>query len=65
LVLLRADAHPAGGGDPGLVVTTEPLAIACESGVIRVAELMQEGRAATRAEEFLRGYPIRVGDRLT
>lgn len=55
-----------GVGDPGTVLQAdERLVIACGEGAIELIEVQQEGRRPMRADEFLRGYPLRAGDRLS
>ncbi len=56
-----------GMGEPGEVLEAsgDLLKIACEEGAIRVLEVQREGRQRMSAGEFLNGYDIRVGDRLT
>jgi methionyl-tRNA formyltransferase len=66
LILLRATAGEDGKGEPGQVTATgRVVRVACAPGTLEVTELMQEGRSPMMAEEFLRGYPLRAGDRLT
>jgi methionyl-tRNA formyltransferase len=49
-----------GAGEPGRVLD-EGLTVACGEGAIRLVELQREGRKPMRADEFLRGTPIRRG----
>lgn len=56
---------PSGNAKPGEVVRAEKdqLLVNTGDGVIVVREIQQEGRKRMSVEEFLRGYPLRVGDR--
>jgi methionyl-tRNA formyltransferase len=60
-VLLSAPAP--GAGRPGEVLDAAPT-VACGSGAVRLLRLQRAGRAAMDAGEFLRGHPLRPGDRL-
>ncbi len=55
-----------GSGEPGEVIEAEGecLVVACGERAVEIAEVQREGRARMSAEEFLRGYPFRPGDRL-
>jgi methionyl-tRNA formyltransferase len=53
-----------GEGAPG-VVLDEALLVACGQGAVRLLRAQREGRAAQDAEEFRRGFPLRLGQRLT
>jgi methionyl-tRNA formyltransferase len=66
LIVLRATAADDVRGEPGAVVATGgAVSVACSPGSIDITELMQEGRAPMATKEFLRGYPLAAGDRLT
>jgi methionyl-tRNA formyltransferase len=52
-----------GAGAPGEVLD-DHLTIACGDGAIRILELQREGKARMKAEDFLRGTPLRAGARL-
>jgi len=39
--------------------------VACGEGAVELLELQQEGRRVLPADAFLRGYPLRPGDRLS
>jgi methionyl-tRNA formyltransferase len=52
-----------GAGDPGELLDDE-LTIACGEGALRITRVQRAGRAAQDAEEFLRGFPLRKGERL-
>ncbi len=49
-----------GGGAPRAVLDNN-LAIACGEGAVRIVELQKAGGKPMRAEEFLRGTPVRPG----
>lgn len=51
-------------GEPGAVLD-DRLTIACKQGAIRVLELQRAGRQPMKAEEFLRGTPVKPPARLT
>jgi len=52
--------------EPGIVVRCEngELAVSCKDGAVAIELLQPAGKRLMSAEEFLRGYPIQVGDRL-
>jgi methionyl-tRNA formyltransferase len=50
----------SGAGEPGRVLD-DGLTVACGEGAIRLVELQREGRKPMRADEFVRGTPIRRG----
>jgi methionyl-tRNA formyltransferase len=52
-----------GSGAPGEVLD-DHLTIACQQGALRILELQRAGKAPMKAEEFLRGTPLKVGARL-
>jgi len=49
-----------GSGAPGDVLD-DHLAVACKQGAIRILELQRAGRQPMKAEEFLRGTPLKPG----
>jgi methionyl-tRNA formyltransferase len=49
-----------GSGAPGDVLDDD-LAVACKQGAIRILELQRAGRQPMKAEEFLRGTPLKPG----
>lgn len=61
--LLKAE-RAEGSGPPGTIVNDD-FAIACADGAIRPLILQRAGRAAMKREDFLRGLPLRPGDRLS
>jgi methionyl-tRNA formyltransferase len=52
-----------GAGAPGEVLD-DRLAIACSEGAIRILELQRAGKGAMKAEDFLRGTPLKPPLRL-
>ena len=53
-----------GSGAPGEVLD-DHIAIACKEGAIRILELQRAGKQPMKAEEFLRGSPIKTGARFS
>ena len=51
-------------GAPGELLD-DNLLIACETGAVRILRAQREGRGAQDATEFLRGFPLKAGTRLT
>ena len=51
-----------GLGAPGELLDHR-LAVACGDGAIRILELQRAGKAPMKAEEFLRGTPLKPGAR--
>jgi methionyl-tRNA formyltransferase len=58
-------ATVAGQGKPGEVLRVDPsgLCVACGEGVLVVTELQRSGGKRLSAAEFLRGFPLSVGER--
>ena len=52
-----------GSGAPGELLD-DRLTIACNEGAIRILELQRAGKAPMKAEEFLRGTPLKPPMRL-
>jgi methionyl-tRNA formyltransferase len=52
------------GGEAGRVLD-DGLLIACGEGAVRLLRAQREGRSAQDAEAFLRGFPLKEGDRLS
>ncbi len=64
-VLLGAPEQEAPGAEPGAVLdTTSGLTVATGGGTLRLLRVQRAGKAAQDAESFLRGNPLRPGDRL-
>jgi len=60
-----ADSTPM-SSDPGTVIEAGPrLLVAASEGAVDILTLQPAGKKVLTAAEFLRGYPIAVGDRLT
>src|SRR5229473_2934562 len=53
-------AMAAGSGAPGEVLD-DHFAVACKEGAIRILDLQRAGKQPMKAEEFLRGTPVKVG----
>jgi methionyl-tRNA formyltransferase len=53
-----------GSGSPGAVLD-ERLTVACGDGAVRIVELQKAGSKPMRAEDFLRGTPVRAGTALS
>jgi methionyl-tRNA formyltransferase len=53
-----------GSGAPGDLID-DRLAVACHEGALRILELQRAGKAPLKAEEFLRGTPLKPPARLT
>jgi methionyl-tRNA formyltransferase len=58
-------ATAAGRGESGEVLRVDPsgLCVACGEGVLVVTELQRSGGKRLSAAEFLRGFPLSVGER--
>jgi methionyl-tRNA formyltransferase len=52
-----------GSGAPGTVLD-DGLTVACGDGAVRIVELQKAGSRPMKAEEFLRGTPVRSGTAL-
>jgi methionyl-tRNA formyltransferase len=69
LILGRCQVRPAAaaGVEPGTIVAAKDseLAVAAGSGALAIFELQPAGKRMLNAAEFLRGYPVREGDRFT
>jgi methionyl-tRNA formyltransferase len=55
----------AEGGGPAGTTLDGALAIACGEGAVRLLEIQRAGKRPMSAAEFLRGYPIAPGKRLS
>ena len=51
-----------GAGEPGAVLSLEPLTVACGEGAVMLERVQPPGKKAVSGAEFARGYPIAVGD---
>ena len=57
-------AVPAEGSGPAGEIMDDHLTVACGEGALRLTRVQRAGRAAAKAAEFLRGFPLRKGERL-
>lgn len=48
----------SGNGEPGTVISTDPLTVACGEGAVVVEELQLEGKKRMDAKSFLIGHPM-------
>ena len=53
-----------GEGGPGALLD-DALLVGCASGAVRILQLQREGRGPQSAAEFLRGFSLSAGDRLS
>lgn len=61
----RGRACPGTGDEPGkvLAVSGEGIDVACGDGVLRLLELQKPGGKRLPVGDFLRGFPVKVGQR--
>lgn len=52
-----------GSGTPGMVIHTQPLQVACGSGVLEIYELQMPGGKRQTAQQFVQGQHVQAGDR--
>lgn len=52
-----------GSGMPGTVIHTQPLQVACGSGVLEIHELQMPGGKRQTAQQFVQGQHVQAGDR--
>lgn len=64
LIIEEAFARADGGVEPGVVVSADPLVIACGSGSLEIGRLRPEGRRAMTPREYAAGHRLAAGDRL-
>ena len=57
-------AVPAEGSGIAGEMLDDSFTIACGTGALRIMRLQRSGRGVQDAAEFLRGFPLRKGDRL-
>ncbi|MDP4120130.1 MAG: methionyl-tRNA formyltransferase [Bacillota bacterium] len=50
-------------GNPGEVILLSPLTIACKTGAVEISELQLDGKKRMKSDEFLRGHPIKIGEK--
>jgi methionyl-tRNA formyltransferase len=67
LKLWCAEAVDVAGGTPGSVLAADGagIVVACGQGALRLLELQKPGGRRLPAGDFLRGTPVRPGDRFT
>lgn len=53
----------AGTGEPGVVVQTQPLQVACGDGALELQELQMPGGKRQTAQQFVQGQHVQAGDR--
>ncbi|WP_047515168.1 methionyl-tRNA formyltransferase [Methylophilus sp. Q8] len=53
----------AGSGQPGVVLETQPLRVACGDGALEIHELQMPGGKRQTAQQFVQGQHVQVGDR--
>jgi methionyl-tRNA formyltransferase len=59
-------AQSATGKDqPGVVVETQPLRVACGDGVLEIHELQMPGGKRQTAQQFVQGQHVQVGDQFS
>lgn len=61
--LWRADVLD-GRGEPGVVMSVDPLVVACGEGALALRELQRPGGRRAGVREFLQARPLSPGDRL-
>lgn len=54
-----------GKGQPGTVVETQPLRVACGDGVLEIDELQMPGGKRQTAQQFVQGQHVQVGDQFS
>lgn len=65
LIVHRVSLGEAAAAEPGTVISVESqLEVATGNGLLRLEEIQPAGKRVLAADEFLRGYPLRAGDRL-
>ncbi len=53
-----------GSGAPGELID-DRLAVACQPGTLRILELQRAGKSPMKADDFLRGTPLKAGARVS
>lgn len=51
-----------GQGQPGVVIQTQPLRVACGEGALEIHELQMPGGKRQTAQQFVQGQHVQVGD---
>jgi len=64
-VKIWRSAAADGAGEPGAVIAIDPggITVRCGAGALRLEELQRAGGKRLPAREFLRGFPLAVGER--
>jgi methionyl-tRNA formyltransferase len=57
-------AEPADGRGPPGELLDDALLVSCREGALRLTRLQRAGRGPMDARDFLRGFPLKKGDRL-
>jgi methionyl-tRNA formyltransferase len=65
LILGRVHVEHAGRGEPGTVLEAagERLVVATGDGSLVIESIQPAGKRALSAADFLRGYPVRAGEK--
>jgi len=58
------NAEPAAGHGPAGQLLDDDLRVACGDGALRLTRLQRAGRGPMEARDFLRGFPLKKGERL-
>jgi methionyl-tRNA formyltransferase len=65
LIVEEVAAHPGGRvAEPGVIVSLDPLVVACGEGTLEISRLRPEGRRAMTAREYVSGSKLAAGDRM-
>jgi methionyl-tRNA formyltransferase len=62
--VLRAMPVEAGGKAGDILSLDGAVTVACGSGALKIAELQRAGKGPMKAGDFLRGFPLSVGEKL-
>lgn len=62
--VLRAKPIEGRGAPSEILSLDGGVTVACGAGALRIAELQRAGKGPMKADDFLRGFPLRVGERL-
>ncbi len=65
LIVEEATAVAGKNGQPGAIVSLEPLRVATGDGALEVRAVRPEGKGTMTAREFVAGHRVAVGDVLT
>ena len=52
-----------GSGEPGTILQTQPLLVACGTGALEIQELQMPGGKRQTAQQFVQGQHVQAGDR--